>query len=1050
MAQCGKEITVYISRSMPVMPPSKRRAKVSESKFKCGQQVLYEGIEYFVVEAGAKNAQHLKLKKRFRPYSRPIKMAKLSNVRPNTDRRRKGLQKGDFVHFDFKSMSDVLCIIMERIGDQITIQPLNARYTFMYSVYSNSIGLVNLPLEDSIKNYVPREIETGSCNLYIQSRGRASGEFQHMTVIDYDSLTDRYLVQYYNRNIEWLKLSDMVIDYGDKDPYYCSWDTNGFLSFNFNDLFSVLGCSYSLEMIRNGDVDMESLRTDIWYRIRNTGINHFASRYDTDLYVFIILMWMEHYPTYWKKHHLNNMYADDMNEVEDKLIESLMKEDNIDIELIGAITRRKMLSSYTRRRAAEIESHIRSKPLFKTRMSYDDGFKVSVLQPSNARMRCYGFSKHFIYNYVTRILWYLSNRPVAPKWSETQSIPYTLANTHDRVQLKVPLKPFQERIIHDMRRREMFTENSLLHLNTKEGVDFNVISGFDFNMPFRGGILALDTGMGKTVCTLALIKQGIELYNIKPTLIVVPLTLIDQWIKELKRFTDLSYAEIHGRKNNMEEAMKRDVVFTTYGTLASRVVSSLAVCQRVVFDESHQLKSYTSSRVEACYSINARYRWCLTATPFRKGSFSNIQSQLKMLCIRPFQHNENFIKNVMESEDPRSQWIIQQLSSIIIKPDLTRYVDVPEPSIVRLSVDYKDTTDMYLYNAMFNIVQEGIINILERHGYSDLQRIKSLLNQLSVCAINPRVLPIDKWGTLIETGGILHTNIETLQTQLKDNSYEKQVKEALESIEDTTCCLCLETITRPTITDCLHIFCHDCIKKSLEFKNACPMCRNRIDAKKLKEIKSCDEEPQDEIDGFIVCNDVYGRRVKVPKSIYECYQKPDTDNRKWSTLLDIINKRDKVVIYSQYNSILECYANKLREHGKDYSIITGRSSRTQRNNNIEKFKRGDSKIFLLSTRVADVGINLTEGDTLVFMEPGLDSEVEKQAIGRLKRIGQDKKINVYKMITENTIETLIESERPKYDSTVNNIMTSNGSKSWKTKKKKQFFMKYLTDILNIH
>ena len=77
---------------------------------------------------------------------------------------------------------------------------------------------------------------------------------------------------------------------------------------------------------------------------------------------------------------------------------------------------------------------------------------------------------------------------------------------------------------------------------------------------------------------------------------------------------------------------------------------------------------------------------------------------------------------------------------------------------------------------------------------------------------------------------------------------------------------------------------------------------------------------------------------------------------------------------------------------------------------MEEFKNGKSKVFFLSTKVADVGINLTEGDTLVFLEPGLENDVKEQAIGRLKRIGQEKSIHIYNLFSKNTIEEKVEKQ----------------------------------------
>ena len=150
-------------------------------------------------------------------------------------------------------------------------------------------------------------------------------------------------------------------------------------------------------------------------------------------------------------------------------------------------------------------------------------------------------------------------------------------------------------------------------------------------------------------------------------------------------------------------------------------------------------------------------------------------------------------------------------------------------------------------------------------------------------------------------------------------------------------------------------------------------------------------------------------------------------------------------MYSQYNTILESFAKEIPS-----SIITGRSSRTQRRTNIDNFKQGVTDVFFLSTKIADVGINLTEGDTLVFLEPGIDSDVEKQAFGRLKRIGQEKTVHVYKLYSTNSIEDNIRQAKPLYEHAVSGVMCSGGSKSYISKKKKQFYLRYITNILKLN
>ena len=219
------------------------------------------------------------------------------------------------------------------------------------------------------------------------------------------------------------------------------------------------------------------------------------------------------------------------------------------------------------------------------------------------------------------------------------------------------------------------------------------------------------------------------------------------------------------------------------------------------------------------------------------------------------------------------------------------------------------------------------------------------------------------------------------------------------------------------------------------------MCRCTLQETAFKEIKPSGEE--EIIEGFVVKSDMLGRRVKIEKDIASLYE--TMSRSKLNELKRIIKKRKKIVVYSQYNTVLESFSREFHS-----SIITGRSSRAQRKRNIEAFKNGNTNVFFLSTKIADVGINLTEGDTLVFLEPGIDSDVEKQAIGRLKRIGQEKTVHIYKLYSTDTLEDTISLKRSSYEHAISRVMNSGGSKSYISKKKRQFFLGYITDILQFN
>lgn len=1019
------------------MPKSRK----NRNKFKVGDQVIFCGQEYIVREASKKGGSYIKLIKRFRPYTKARITVQSKYVKRNDERRRRSLDKSMWVYFDVDSDRPVVSYIIRRMGDIIEIQPTHVRHTFFVSIYSNSISTDICPHTVMVENYTPRV----PClyHKYLQARVTVPNRRGPGLVMDYEPIADLFLVSFHS-GCYWYNPEHINIVFTDKDPYNCQWIKVGELKIPYESFCIHFGDHYTKSML-SAETDMESIKRYVWHMIQRNNINHFAQSYSSDIEIFQILMWLENHCHYWKKQEtLFFRNFDFIKKMDRELLNVYMENQSIDMSTIHKIKSRDSIPDTQRRRAIDIETKLRSKPIFKTQITYSDGmFKVDIIQPENAKIRASCFGRGFVFKYITKVLWHISNKPTAPTWVETQTYKSQMPRWSWTVDMKISLKPFQERIVYDMRQKELETQ-SLISLNTKEGIRFDAVSGYNWCSVLKGGILALGTGMGKTVCTLALIKAQ---RDIKPTLIVLPLTLMDQWISELTRFTDLTYGEIYGRKNDIEEAVKKDVVFTTYGTLLSNYnkdsSSGLFLAfHRVVFDESHQLKTHSSSTVAACWAVNASYRWCLTATPFRKGSFMNIHPQLKMLNVRPFTIRENWFRHLLEREDEQSKWILSRLGSIIINPDLNNYVSLPKPQYIEFTFRHSSNAE-HLNLILYNKYKEKIRDIWREHGcYAQFSTVLSLINKIAMAAMDPTILDVSEWGERCGDSDFTISSTDDLSNRLDDNKkFEVEVKNTLESLDETTCILCLETVTRPTITNCLHIYCHDCIKRSLEFKNTCPICRQTLHENKFVEIKTT--ENIDTSDGNTYMSDALGRRVKVNDELIKMYN--SITSIKLEKLKHIIQQRSKVVVYSQYNTVLERYSKHIPS-----CIITGKSSRSQRKKNIDKFIHGETQVFFLSTKVADVGINLTQADTLVFLEPGIDPEVRTQAIGRLQRIGQEKVIFIYDMIIRETIEEKIKIHKKEYNDAIVNIMSSDGSKSTKSKAKKRFLLRYIVKILNLN
>ncbi len=132
---------------------------------------------------------------------------------------------------------------------------------------------------------------------------------------------------------------------------------------------------------------------------------------------------------------------------------------------------------------------------------------------------------------------------------------------------------------------------------------------------------------------------------------------------------------------------------------------------------------------------------------------------------------------------------------------------------------------------------------------------------------------------------------------------------------------------------------------------------------------------------------------------------------KIETLMAIIEEElvdHKALIFSQFVTMLSLVRKELDKRNISYAYIDG--STRKRKEAVKKFKNDpDCKLFLISIKAGNTGLNLTEADYVYILDPWWNPAVETQAIDRTHRIGQDKKVFAYKMICRDTIEEKIVS-----------------------------------------
>jgi superfamily II DNA or RNA helicase len=124
-------------------------------------------------------------------------------------------------------------------------------------------------------------------------------------------------------------------------------------------------------------------------------------------------------------------------------------------------------------------------------------------------------------------------------------------------------------------------------------------------------------------------------------------------------------------------------------------------------------------------------------------------------------------------------------------------------------------------------------------------------------------------------------------------------------------------------------------------------------------------------------------------------------------LADLREEGRRILLFSQFASMLALIEDELQNRydqrpERDYVKLTGRTR--NRDVLVDRFQDGTVPLFLISLKAGGSGLNLTAADTVIHYDPWWNPAAERQATDRAHRIGQDKPVFVYKLLTEGTVE----------------------------------------------
>ena len=146
-------------------------------------------------------------------------------------------------------------------------------------------------------------------------------------------------------------------------------------------------------------------------------------------------------------------------------------------------------------------------------------------------------------------------------------------------------------------------------------------------------------------------------------------------------------------------------------------------------------------------------------------------------------------------------------------------------------------------------------------------------------------------------------------------------------------------------------------------------------------------------------------------------------------LEELLAENRKILLFSQFTSMLGLIEAELAQRGIEYALLTGQTK--DRRTPVQDFQSGKRSIFLISLKAGGTGLNLTAADTVIHYDPWWNPAAENQATDRAYRIGQEKPVFVYKMIARGTVEEKIQHLQQEKSALASGVLDGRKTGDWK-------------------
>lgn len=398
--------------------------------------------------------------------------------------------------------------------------------------------------------------------------------------------------------------------------------------------------------------------------------------------------------------------------------------------------------------------------------------------------------------------------------------------------------------------------------------------------------------------------------------------------------------------------------------------------KRIILDEAHRIKNHNTKASKVCSAIKARYRIAITGTPIHN-SINDLYSLTKYLNFEPLDDfvlwkylfaSEQVTKAQTKNNEIRekrcSQWILLLSEYLIlrrtkadkIKGTEKRIVDLPEKNILEVKIKLNQS-EKAIYTKIFNESKDKVSKFLSTQKQRAMGRTSNS-----------------------EGSGLSEIFVYLLRLR-QACCHMSLLSECLDRDELQNMRLEAEGI--------------DGLMQSLNL--------NESSMTKVEKTEPLMDNIQENVD------------------LSKCLKKSFMSSKLESLLnmIEEISKEhpdDKMIIVSQWTSILSIVARNLQKRQIVFCEIKGEIMLFKRNEIVEEFNKQentDVRVMLLSLTAGGVGLNLIGANRMFLLDIHWNPALEQQCADRIYRVGQTKSCYIYKFLCENTIEQRIQEIQAK-------------------------------------